>query len=81
MGSIDTLVNAAAVGSATVNSYATDKDSQDLKMMEINAFGALKISEAFIELNKNSTVVKKLINFSSVGGDFRLFLTLDFQMG
>ena len=73
MGSIDTLVNAAAVGSATVNSYATDKDSQDLKMMEINAFGALKISEAFIELNKNSTVVKKLINFSSVGGGFQAF--------
>ncbi len=73
MGSVDTLVNAAAVGSATVNSYATDKDSQDSKMLDINAFGALKISEIFIDINKGSTLVKKLINFSSVGGGLQAF--------
>jgi NAD(P)-dependent dehydrogenase (short-subunit alcohol dehydrogenase family) len=73
MGSLDTLVNAAAVGSATVNSYATDKDSQDSKMLDINAFGALKISEIFIDINKESTLVKKLINFSSVGGGLQAF--------
>jgi NAD(P)-dependent dehydrogenase (short-subunit alcohol dehydrogenase family) len=73
MGSIDTLVNAAAVGSATVNTYAVDKDSQDSKMLEINAYGALKISEIFIEINKETTLVKKLINFSSVGGGLQAF--------
>ena len=73
MGSIDKLINAAAVGSATVTSYADDKDMQDLKMLEINAFGALKISEIFIDLNRHETLVKKLINFSSVGGGFQAF--------
>jgi NAD(P)-dependent dehydrogenase (short-subunit alcohol dehydrogenase family) len=73
MKSIDTLVNAAAVGSATVNSYAQDKDSQDLEMMKINALGALTISESFIELMKDSKITKKLINFSSVGGGFQAF--------
>jgi NAD(P)-dependent dehydrogenase (short-subunit alcohol dehydrogenase family) len=46
---------------------------QDLKMLEINAFGALKISEIFIDLNRHETLVKKLINFSSVGGGFQAF--------
>lgn len=73
MGSIDTLVNAAAVGSATVNSYAPDKDSQDLEMLRINALGALRISELFIELTKNSKLPRKVINFSSVGGGFQAF--------
>ena len=42
-------------------------------MLEINAFGALKISEIFIDLNRHETLVKKLINFSSVGGGFQAF--------
>ena len=73
MGSIDTLVNAAAVGSATVTTYATEKDEQDSMMFAINAYGALKISEIFIELTSNSKKIRKLINFSSVGGGFQAF--------
>ena len=73
MGSIDTLINAAAVGSATVKSYAPDLDTQDSQMLAINAFGALKISEIFIELTADSKSVRKLINFSSVGGGFQAF--------
>lgn len=73
MGSIDTLVNAAAVGSATVKSYAPDLDTQDSQMLAINAFGALKISEIFIEMTAESRSVRKLINFSSVGGGFQAF--------
>jgi NAD(P)-dependent dehydrogenase (short-subunit alcohol dehydrogenase family) len=73
MGSIDTLVNAAAVGSATVKSYASDLDTQDSQMLAINAYGALKISEIFIELTSDAKTVRKLIHFSSVGGGFQAF--------
>jgi len=73
MGSIDTLVNAAAVGSATVTTYASGKDQQDSMMFAINAYGALKISEIFIEITSESKNVRKLINFSSVGGGFQAF--------
>lgn len=73
MGSIDTVINAAAVGSATVTTYASDKDQQDTMMFAINAYGALKISEIFIELTSDSKMVRKLINFSSVGGGFQAF--------
>jgi NAD(P)-dependent dehydrogenase (short-subunit alcohol dehydrogenase family) len=73
MGEIDTLVNAAAVGSATVALFADDKDQQDSQMLAINALGALQLSEAFIEITSKNSEVRKLINFSSVGGGFQAF--------
>lgn len=73
MGGIDTLVNAAAVGSATVALFAEDKNEQDSQMLSINALGALQLSEMYIELTKHSKKARKLINFSSVGGGFQAF--------
>lgn len=79
-GRIDILINAAAVGSATVAAFADDDASQDSAMLTINADGTLKVCQTFLELmgNEATTSPLKVINFSSVGGgigtfpDFRL---------
>ena len=70
-GRVDILVNNAAVGSATVTKWADDAETQDSRMLEINADGTLKISQKFLALP--DTPNKKLINISSVGGGIAAF--------
>jgi len=70
-GRIDILVNNAAVGSATVAKWASDAETQDSRMLEINADGTLKISQKFLALPDAPD--KKLINISSVGGGIATF--------
>ena len=70
-GRIDILVNNAAVGSATVNSWARDQETQDSVMLDINADGTLKMCQKFLALPDRQN--KKLINISSVGGGIAAF--------
>ena len=70
-GRIDILVNNAAVGSATVAKWASDAETQDSRMLKINADGTLKISQKFLALPDAPD--KKLINISSVGGGIATF--------
>ncbi|WP_204375814.1 SDR family NAD(P)-dependent oxidoreductase [Pseudomonas citronellolis] len=74
-GRLDILVNNAAVGSATVRTYATEEGAQDSSLLQINADGALKVCQAFLELASQDTSPDpfKIINMSSVGGAFRSF--------
>lgn len=74
-GHIDILVNNAAVGSATVATYADDATSQDTTMLQINADGSLKMCQAFLAAAQANitTVPRKIINFSSVGGGIQNF--------
>ena len=74
-GVVNILVNAAAVGSATVRAYADDAATQDSVMLAINADGSLKICQAFLAAAADTlqTVPRKLINFSSVGGGIQNF--------
>ena len=74
-GRLDILVNNAAVGSATVGRYADDPFIQDSEMFRINADGALKVCQIFMEkisAQKNESSVK-IINLSSVGGGVQAF--------
>lgn len=72
---IHILVNTAAVGSATVAAYADTPFAQDSAMLAINADGSLKICQLFIGAAQETltTVPRKLINFSSVGGGVQVF--------
>lgn len=74
-GDVHILVNAAAVGSATVATYADDVATQDTLMLQINADGNLKMCQAFLAVIQPSitTVARKIINFSSVGGGIQNF--------
>lgn len=74
-GRIDILINAAAVGSATVAAFADDVASQDSAMLTINADGTLKVCQTFLELmgHERQTSPMKIINFSSVGGGIGTF--------
>lgn len=74
-GGIDILINNAAVGSATVANYAEDAGAQDSAMLTINADGALKMCQAFLDLVKDTlaTTPRKIINLSSVGGGVQVF--------
>jgi NAD(P)-dependent dehydrogenase (short-subunit alcohol dehydrogenase family) len=74
-GQIDILVNNAAVGSATVATYADDVATQDTTMLQINADGSLKMCQAFLAAAASTltTVSRKMINFSSVGGGIQNF--------
>jgi NAD(P)-dependent dehydrogenase (short-subunit alcohol dehydrogenase family) len=74
-GQIDILVNNAAVGSATVATYADDLQTQDTTMLQINADGSLKMCQAFLVAAESTltTVPRKIINFSSVGGGIQNF--------
>jgi NAD(P)-dependent dehydrogenase (short-subunit alcohol dehydrogenase family) len=72
---IDILVNNAAVGSATVATYASEEAEQDSAMLTINADGALKVCQTFLALMHNhmTTHPLKIINISSVGGGIQTF--------
>ena len=74
-GLVNILVNAAAVGSATVRAYAEDGATQDSVMLAINADGNLKVCQAFLAAAQSTidVVPRKLINFSSVGGGIQNF--------
>jgi NAD(P)-dependent dehydrogenase (short-subunit alcohol dehydrogenase family) len=74
-GQIHILVNNAAVGSATVATYADDVQTQDTTMLQINADGSLKMCQAFLAAAQTTltTVPRKIINFSSVGGGIQNF--------
>jgi NAD(P)-dependent dehydrogenase (short-subunit alcohol dehydrogenase family) len=74
-GQIHMLVNNAAVGSATVATYAEDMQTQDTMMLHINADGSLKMCQAFLAAAHATltTVPRKIINFSSVGGGVQNF--------
>lgn len=74
-GHIDILVNNAAVGSATVATYAADAATQDTTMLQINADGSLKMCQAFLAAAQANitTTPRKIINFSSVGGGIQNF--------
>ncbi|MFU2512847.1 SDR family NAD(P)-dependent oxidoreductase [Pseudomonas aeruginosa] len=74
-GRLDILVNNAAVGSATVQTYATEEGAQDSSLLQINADGALKVCQAFLELTSQATSSDpfKIINMSSVGGGIQVF--------
>jgi NAD(P)-dependent dehydrogenase (short-subunit alcohol dehydrogenase family) len=74
-GRLDILINNAAVGSATVASYADDAPAQDSAMLAINADGALKVCQAFLALAGDtlSAEPRKIINLSSVGGGVQVF--------
>lgn len=74
-GTVNILVNAAAVGSATVRAYADDAATQDSVMLTINADGNLKVCQAFLAAAQSTidSVPRKLINFSSVGGGIQNF--------
>lgn len=74
-GRIDILINSAAVGSATVSSFADDTAAQDSAMLTINADGTLKVCQTFLELMGHDihSSPMKIINFSSVGGGIGTF--------
>jgi len=74
-GNLHIVVNNAAVGSATVEKYESDPAKQDSAILEINADGVLKVSQAAIEAMKRNIDDKqcKLINLSSVGGGIQVF--------
>ena len=72
---VDMLVNTAAVGSATVAAYTDSPFEQDSAMLAINADGALKLCQLFLSVAQDTltTVPRKIINFSSVGGGVQVF--------
>ena len=74
-GKLDILVNSAAVGSATVAAFADDEAGKDTEMFLINADGALKVAQTFIEMARSNLAeyARKVINFSSVGGGLQAF--------
>lgn len=78
-GNIDSLVNNAAVGSATVANYSADKEAQNHLLLSINAGGTLQLTLLFIDQLKKrwnemaDATASKLINLSSVGGGIAAF--------
>lgn len=73
-GRLDILMHLAAVGTATVRAYAEAPDAQDSAMLSINADGALKVCQSFLELMKDHLHEPlKIINVSSVGGGVQVF--------
>lgn len=69
-GSVDILVNNAAVGSATVAAYGETEGEQDRAMLLINADGTLAMVQAFLAERSSRAIddTAKIINLSSVGG-------------
>lgn len=69
-GTIDILVNNAAVGSATVTAYGDTPGEQDRAMLLINADGTLAMVQAFLAERSARGIDSnaKIINLSSVGG-------------
>lgn len=69
-GTVDILVNNAAVGSATVTAYGDTTGDQDRAMLLINADGTLAMVQAFLAQRATLSIdtPAKIINLSSVGG-------------
>ena len=69
-GTVDILVNNAAVGSATVTAYGDTAGDQDRAMLLINADGTLAMVQAFLARRtaRGIDTPAKIINLSSVGG-------------
>ena len=69
-GSVDILINNAAVGSATVAAYGDTIGAQDRAMLQINADGTLAMVQAFLTERqaRQQSARCKIINLSSVGG-------------
>lgn len=68
-GTLDILVNNAAVGSATVTPYGETVAEQDTAMLRINADGTLAMCQAFLKgIDPDRKQPYKIINLSSVGG-------------
>lgn len=75
-GSVDILVNNAAVGSATVAALSDDQAEQDTQMFAINADGTLKMCQRFLAakpIDPPGGSHRKIINISSVGGGVAVF--------
>lgn len=70
-GSIDILVNNAAVGSASVAHYA-EAGEQDQAMFSINTLGVLMCTQAVLPLMEQQGH-GKIVNISSVGGGVTVF--------
>lgn len=69
---IDVLVNNAALGSATVEKYATAKAEQDELLFRVNALGPLWLTEVLLPSMRKHRF-GKIINISSVGGGISQF--------
>jgi len=69
-GTLDILVNNAAVGSATVAAYGSTLGEQDRAMLQINADGTLAMTQGFLaeRVARGIDTPCKIINLSSVGG-------------
>lgn len=69
-GTLDILVNNAAVGSATVSAYGKTLAEQDRAMLLINGDGTLAMVQAFLaeRMAREINDPAKIINLSSVGG-------------
>jgi len=65
--SIDLLINNAGLGSATVARRSTDKRTQDLFLLQVNALGALWLTEEILTRMRKQGH-GKIIHISSVGG-------------
>jgi NAD(P)-dependent dehydrogenase (short-subunit alcohol dehydrogenase family) len=72
-GTLDILINNAAVGSATVEQFSNDVQGQDTAMLMINADGTLKVCQEFLAHFHSNESQRKLINISSVGGGVQIF--------
>lgn len=73
-GGVDVLVNNAAVGSATVATFASDPAAQDALMLQINALGTLAMCNAFLAVSgSGSAMPRKIVNIASVGGGIAAF--------
>ena len=71
LGSLEVLVNNAAVGSATVEEWSKDTEEQDSLMLQINADGTLKMCRHYLDVTAGAG--RKIINLSSVGGGISAF--------
>ncbi len=64
------LVNNAGLGSATVERVTDDRRAQDLALLQVNAAGALWVTEAFLPALRGGG---KIVNVASVGGGITHF--------
>lgn len=71
-GRVDILINNAALGTATCTAYTAQKQFQDQALMQVNAVGALWLTEAFLPQMKEGGF-GKIVMISSVGGGISQF--------
>lgn len=74
-GSIDILINNAALGSATVEDVCNDGQGQDSVMLLVNSDGTLKMCQEFLAdfEHKTDRKQRKIVNVSAVGGGVQIF--------